>query len=141
MTVSVKDLSVGDELTSLEVALNRQDLVKYAGSSGDFNPIHFSDAIAQQVGLDGVLAHGMLTMGLAVQAVVAWIGDPTKIVDYQVRFTRPVWVPETGEAIITIGAKVHKIHEDDGTAEIMLDVQHADKAVLGKAIAVVRLDS
>ena len=77
--------------------LTRESLVRYAGASGDFNPIHYRDDVAGAVGLPGVLAHGMLTMGLAVETIVPWLGDAGRILEYGVRFTRPVVVdPETG---------------------------------------------
>ena len=84
------ELEVGQVVAERTVTLTRDTLVRYAGASGDFNPIHYRDDTAQSVGLPGVLAHGMLTMGLAVQPVVDWLaGDSGKISDYQVRFTRP----------------------------------------------------
>ena len=108
-------------------------LVRYAGASGDFNPIHYRDDVAASVGLPGVLAHGMLTMGLAVQPVVDWAGDPGRVVDYQVRFTRPVVVdPETG-AEVTVAAKVGELDPEAGVARIDLTVKFADQTVLGKA--------
>jgi acyl dehydratase len=111
--------------------------VRYAGASGDFNPIHYRDDAARSVGLDGVLAHGMLTMGVAVQPVVDWLGDPGRVVDYQVRFTRPVWVdPESG-AEITVVAKVGLV-DDDG-ARIDLTVTFNGDTVLGKAQVRVRV--
>ena len=85
-------LTVGDVVAERSFPLTRDSLVRYAGASGDFNPIHYRDDVAAEVGLPGVLAHGMLTMGLAVQPVVDWVGDPGRIADYQVRFTRPVVV-------------------------------------------------
>ena len=109
----------------------RDSLVRYAGASGDFNPIHYRDDVAQSVGLPGVLAHGMLTMGVAVQPVVDWAGDPGKIVDYQVRFTRPVPVDAADGATITVVAKVGAV--EDGVARIDLTVTFGEKTVLGKA--------
>ncbi|MES1169933.1 MAG: MaoC/PaaZ C-terminal domain-containing protein, partial [Leifsonia sp.] len=86
-------LAVGDVVAEHSYHLTRDALVRYAGASGDFNPIHYRDDVATSVGLAGVLAHGMLTMGLAVQPVVEWLGgDSGKVLDYQVRFTRPVLV-------------------------------------------------
>jgi acyl dehydratase len=121
-------LSVGDVVAEREFALTRDSLVRYAGASGDFNPIHYRDDVALSVGLPGVLAHGMLTMGFAVQPIVEWVGDPARIVDYQVKFTRPVVVdPETGAAV-TVTAKVGALTDTfDGAT------------VLGKAQAVVKL--
>ena len=86
------NLTIGQELPPRQFKITRDSLVRYAGASGDFNPIHYRDDFAQSVGLPGVLAHGMLTMGLAVQTVVDFIGDAGKVVDYQVRFTKPVLV-------------------------------------------------
>ena len=99
-------LTVGDIVAERTVDLSRDSLVRYAGASGDFNPIHYRDDIATSVGLPGVIAHGMLTMGLAVQPVVDWAGDPGRVEDYQVRFTRPVVVDPTEGATVTISAKV-----------------------------------
>ena len=104
--------------------------------SGDFNPIHYRDDVAARVGLPGVLAHGMLTMGLSVQAVVSWLGDAGRILDYGVRFTRPVVVdPETG-ADVTVVAKIGAV--DDDALRVDLTVTHADTTVLGKAQVRVR---
>jgi acyl dehydratase len=129
-------LEVGEVVAEASFPLTRDSLVRYAGASGDFNPIHYRDDVAQGVGLPGVLAHGMLTMGLAVQPVVDWLGDPGKVLDYQVKFTRPVVVdPETG-AVVTVVAKVGAI--EDTTAErptvrIDLTVTFGEQTVLGKA--------
>ena len=94
-------LAVGQVVAERSIPLSRDSLVRYAGASGDFNPIHYRDDVAAAVGLPGVLAHGMLTMGFAVQPVVEWAGgDPGRVLDYQVRFTRPVVVdPETGQSV------------------------------------------
>jgi acyl dehydratase len=89
------DLAVGQDLGSRSIAVTRQDLVKYAGASGDFNPIHWNEAFASGVGLPGVIAHGMFTMGAAVQLVTDWAGDPAAVVDFQTRFTKPVLVADT----------------------------------------------
>ena len=130
-------LAVGDIVAERTIHLTRESLVRYAGAAGDFNPIHYRDDIAEAVGLPGVLAHGMLTMGLAVQTIVPWLGDAGRILDYGVRFPRPVVVdPETG-AELTIIAKVGAV--DDETARIDLTVSHADTTVLGKAQVRVRL--
>jgi acyl dehydratase len=126
-------LAVGDVVAERTVALTRDSLVRYAGASGDFNPIHYRDDVAASVGLPGVLAHGMLTMGLAVQPVVDWAGDPARVVDYQVRFTRPVVVdPESG-AELTVSAKVGQLDAEAGAARIDLTVSFEGATVLGKA--------
>lgn len=114
-----------------EFALSRNALVRYAGASGDFNAIHYSDEVAASVGLPGVLAHGMLTMGFAVQPVVDWLGDPGRVLDYQVRFTRPVPVDATDGALVTVTAKVGAL--DGDVARIDLIVTFDGSTVLGKA--------
>jgi acyl dehydratase len=131
------ELSVGDVVAECTVHLTRESLVRYAGASGDFNPIHYRDDVAEKVGLPGVLAHGMLTMGLSVATIGQWLGDSGRILEYGVRFTRPVVVdPETG-AEVSVTAKVGQL--DEGTARIDLTVKHADTTVLGKAQVRVRL--
>ncbi|MFF2370734.1 MaoC family dehydratase [Agromyces sp. NPDC058110] len=128
-----EDLTVGDVVAERSFDLARDSLVRYAGASGDFNPIHYRDDVAASVGLPGVLAHGMLTMGLAVQPVVDWAGDPGRVVDYQVRFTRPVVVdPETG-AVVTVSAKVGQLDAEARTARVDLTVSYDGATVLGKA--------
>lgn len=129
-------LEVGQVVAEKTFTLTRDSLVRYAGASGDFNPIHYRDDVAHSVGLPGVLAHGMLTMGLAVQPVVDWLGDPARVLDYQVKFTRPVVVdPETG-AVVSVVAKVGAV--DDDATRIDLTVTFADQTVLGKAQVRVR---
>jgi acyl dehydratase len=128
---TVVELTVGDIVAERSFPLTRDSLVRYAGASGDFNPIHYRDDVATEVGLPGVLAHGMLTMGLAVQPVVDWLGDPGKVVDYQVKFTRPVIVDPDLGAVVTVIAKVGVV-DDDG-ARIDLTVTYAGQTVLGKA--------
>ena len=138
-TPELASLSIGDVVAERTVHLTRDSLVRYAGASGDFNPIHYRDDVAASVGLPGVLAHGMLTMGLAVQSVVDWAGDPARVADYQVRFTRPVVVdPEEG-ADVSVVAKVGRL--DETGARIDLTVTFGGETVLGKAQAVVRLDA
>lgn len=124
-------LAVGDIVAEKTFQLSRDSLVRYAGASGDFNAIHYRDDVAQSVGLDGVLAHGMLTMGLAVQPVVDWLGPRGVITDYQVRFTRPVPVDPQDGATVTVVAKVGAL--DDAGARIDLTVTVNGATVLGKA--------
>ena len=116
--------------------------MRYAGASGDFNPIHYRDDVARSVGLPGVLAHGMLTMGFAVQPVVDWVGDPGRVADYQVRFTRPVVVdPEIGAAV-TVVAKVGQLDAEARAARIDLTVtfNERDRARQGAGAGLARLD-
>ena len=134
-------IAVGDEVVSETFALTRDHLVRYAGASGDFNPIHYRDDVAQQAGLDGVLAHGMLTMGLAIAPVVAWLGEKGSIRSYQVRFTKPVYVPAEGATSLTSSSSVTKIPEDE-SSDLTLSLTvtaESGQTVLGKAIVVVTL--
>ena len=150
--VRFENLEKGQEIGSLAVDLSRASLVRYAGASGDFNPIHWNERFAQSVGLSGVIAHGMLTMGTAVQLVSDWVGDPGAIVDYQARFTKPVPVadapggenPDTPTNTLTITGKVGALNEEERTARIDLTVTARDEEgkeqkVLMKSQAVVRL--
>ena len=130
-------LELGQVVAEASYTLTRDSLVRYAGASGDFNPIHYRDDVAQSAGLPGVLAHGMLTMGIAVQPVVDWLGDPGRVVDYQVRFTRPVPVDAADGATIGVVAKVGAL--DDDIARIDLIVTFAEQTVLGKAQVRVKL--
>ncbi len=133
----MSEFTVGEVIAERSVHLTRESLVRYAGASGDFNPIHYRDDVAAAVGLPGVLAHGMLTMGIAVGTLAEAIGDSGRIAEYGVRFTRPVVVdPETG-ADLHISAKVGAV--DDETARIDLTVTFAETTVLGKAQVRVRL--
>ena len=133
-------LTVGDVVAERSFPLTRDSLVRYAGASGDFNPIHYRDDVAQQVGLPGVLAHGMLTMGFAVQPVVDWVGDPGRIRDYQVRFTRPVVVDPEAGAEVAVAARVGQLDAEARVARIDLTVKVGDDTVLGKAQVRVSLD-
>lgn len=126
-------LTVGDVVAERTLTLSRDSLVRYAGASGDFNPIHYRDDIATSVGLPGVIAHGMLTMGLAVQPVVDWAGDPARVTDYQVRFTRPVVVDPVDGATVTVVAKVGQLDQDARSARIDLTTTFTGDTVLGKA--------
>ncbi len=131
------DLTVGDIVAERDFHLTRDSLVRYAGASGDFNPIHYRDDVATSVGLPGVLAHGMLTMGIAAQPVIDWLGDPSRVVDYQVRFTRPVLVDAADGALVRVVAKVGAVDED--SVRIDLTVTFEDETVLGKAQLRIRL--
>ena len=129
--ITAASLGLGQIVAEADFALNRGSLVRYAGASGDFNAIHYRDDVARGVGLPGVLAHGMLTMGLAIQPVIDWIGDPGRVLDYQVRFTRPVPVDAAESALVTVTAKVGAL--DGDVARIDLTVSFDGATVLGKA--------
>jgi acyl dehydratase len=135
----LEDLAVGDVVATRTVTFTRQDLVRYAGASGDLNPIHWNERFAAEVGLPGVIAHGMLTMGAAVNLVTDWAGDPGAIADYGVRFTRPVPVPDPGEAALEVSAAVGAVDADARTVRVDLTVTAAGERVLGKAQVLVRL--
>lgn len=136
---SFDTLAVGDVVAEAIFPLTRDSLVRYAGVSGDFNPIHYRDDVAASVGLPGVLAHGMLTMGIAVQPVVEWAGDPARVVDYQVRFTRPVVVDADSGAEVAVTAKIGQLDAETSTARIDLTATFDGATVLGKAQALVSL--
>jgi len=152
--VRFEDLEKGQDIGLRTVELSRASLVRYAGASGDFNPIHWNERFAQSVGLSGVIAHGMLTMGTAVQLVSDWVSDPGAIVDYQTRFTKPVPVadapggenPDTPTNALNISGKVGALNEEERTARIDLTVTARDEEgkeqkVLLKSQAVVRLSA
>ncbi|WP_040166275.1 MaoC/PaaZ C-terminal domain-containing protein [Microbacterium gorillae] len=129
----------GDVVAERTVHLTRESLVRYAGASGDFNPIHYRDDVAAEVGLPGVLAHGMLTMGIGVNTVAEALGDTARILEYGVRFTRPVIVDPDAGANLSVVATVAVV--GDETARIDLTVKHDETTVLGKAQLTVRLAS
>ena len=129
----ITELAVGDIVAEKNFNLDRDSLVRYAGASGDFNPIHYRDDVAASVGLPGVLAHGMLTMGLSIDPVVSWLGDAGKILDYGVRFTKPVVVPAKGQVVITVIAKVAELDLEAKRARIDLQTSFEGNNVLGKA--------
>ena len=136
--MSTLAVEVGTVLPALTVRLTRETLVRYAGASGDFNPIHYSDHAATALGLPGVIAHGMLTMALAGRLVTQWAGDPAAVRSYGVRFTRPVVVPDDDEgALVEISGKVRDV--TDGVATVAITAVFDGKTVLGRAQAEVVL--
>ncbi|MDX3383741.1 MULTISPECIES: MaoC family dehydratase [Streptomyces] len=137
--ISYDEVEVGTELPARTFPVTRATLVRYAGASGDFNPIHWNEKFAKEVGLPDVIAHGMFTMAEAVRVVTDWTGDPGAVVDYGVRFTKPVVVPNDDEgALIEVTAKV-AAKLDDNTVRVDLTVTSAGQKVLGMSRAVVRL--
>lgn len=139
MSERLAALAEGDHIVTETFALDREALVRYAGASGDFNPIHYRDDVAKSVGLEGVLAHGMLTMGLAIGPLAAWLEGTGHITSYQVRFTKPVYVPSSGSVEVTVSASVSKRDAPEaGQVTVALSVTIGDGVtVLGKALAVV----
>jgi len=130
-------LEVGQTVGPVAYRVTRADLVRYAGASGDLNPIHWSDRVARSVGLPGVVAHGMYTMALAARAVSRWVGDPTCIVDLSVRFTKPVIVPDDDEGAEVVVVGVVARDDTDGRVRIDLSVTSEGRRVLGAARATV----
>ena len=132
-------VAAGTELPERTFRVTRADLVRYAGASGDFNPIHWNERVATEVGLPGVIAHGMFTMALASRVVTGWAGDPGALEDYQVRFGRPVLVPDDDAgAEVTVRGAVGAVL-DDGRFRVDLTVTSAGEKVLSLARAIVRL--
>ncbi len=130
---------VGTELDPLTVHVDRAQLVRYAGASGDFNPIHWNHRVATSVGLDDVIAHGMLTMALAGRLITAWVGDPARVLDFAVRFTRPVVVPDPDGVDVEFTGRVAEVDADAGTARVDITATVAGQKVLGRARAVVAI--
>ncbi len=142
MSGDISQLDVGQVLVEQEYSLDREALVRYAGASGDFNPIHYREDVAQSVGLPGVLAHGMLTMGIAIQPLLTWCGADYQLDSYQVRFTKPVVVDARQGASLSVTVTVGAVDESaKGIPAIRCDLHvqsHTGDKVLGKAQAVIR---
>jgi acyl dehydratase len=118
--------------------ITRADLVRYAGASGDFNPIHWNDRTAVAVGLPGVIAHGMFTMALVGRAVAVWAGAPDAVVEYGVRFTRPVLVPDDDEGTEVTVSAVVKGETEDGHTRLEITAICGGEKILAQARATVR---
>ena len=135
----IEELEIGQVIATKEFSITRDSLVRYSGASGDFNPIHYRDDIAQSVGLPGVLAHGMLTMGMAIQPVVSWLGDSSKVIEYGVRFTKPVLVSANEPSAVLVTATVAVLNPGNNQVRIDLTTTFQDTNVLGKAQVLVQL--
>jgi acyl dehydratase len=139
MTVRYADVEVGTELPAQSFPVTRADLVRYAGASGDFNVIHWNERVAVEVGLPDVIAHGMFTMATAARVLTDWLGDPAAILEYGVRFTKPVVVPDDGVgAMLEVSGKVTELLGDQ-QVRVELTVCSGGAKVLGQSRAVVRL--
>jgi acyl dehydratase len=138
--ISYDEVEVGAELPAQTFPVQRVNLVMYAGASGDFNVIHWNERVATAVGLPNVIAHGMFTMAEACRVLTDWAGDPAAVVDYGVRFTRPVVVPDddTGAELEVTGKVVEKL--DGGRVAVDLSARSGGQTVLARARAIVRLD-
>lgn len=137
--IAYADVEVGTELPAGTFPVTRDTLVRYAGASGDFNPIHWNEKFAVEVGLPDVIAHGMFTMAEAIRVVTDWVGDPGAVVEYGVRFTRPVVVPNDDKgAVVEVTGKIgDKL--DDNRVRVDLTATSEGKKVLGMSRAVVQL--
>lgn len=134
-----EQVTAGQQLPELRVVITRAGVVRYSGASTDFNEIHFSDRHARAIGLPGVVAHGVWTMGAGLRIVTDWIGDPARVLEYFVRFTRPVAVPDSDEGIeVVFTATVRDVV--DGVATVSLTATCGADTVLGAAKAQVRVD-
>lgn len=140
------ELEVGQEVLNRAIPISRADLVRYAGASGDYNTIHWNERFAKEVGLPNVIAHGMLTMALAVGPITQWAGNPGAVIDYRTRFTKPVVVPDAENGSpeqptveLAVTATVGAIDDDNGTVRLDVNVTAEDTSVLGRTQVKVRL--
>lgn len=140
------ELEVGQEVFNRAIPISRADLVRYAGASGDYNTIHWNERFAKEVGLPNVIAHGMLTMALAVGPITQWAGNPGAVIDYRTRFTKPVVVPDAENGSpeqptveLAVTATVGAVDEDNGTVRLDVNVTAEDTSVLGRTQVKVRL--
>ncbi|MDQ1009013.1 MaoC family dehydratase [Streptomyces sp. NPDC002867] len=137
--IAYADVEVGTELPAQSFPVTRATLVQYAGASGDFNPIHWNEKFAVEVGLPDVIAHGMFTMAEAARVVTDWLGDPGAVIEYGVRFTKPVVVPNDDKgAVIEVTGKVAALL-DDKRVRVDLTATSGGQKVLGMSRAVVQL--
>jgi|SRR5665648_10511 len=138
--LSVKDADVGQRLPSRTIHIDRASLVAYAGASLDRNRLHWDERFAISVGLPDVIAHGMFTMGAAINVVSDWVGDAGRVVEYGARFTKPVVVPYEGGADVEATGVVTAVDSRTKRATVELSVTCGTDKVLGRAIAIVVLD-
>lgn len=127
-------MEIGQIVFDKKLHFTRDSLVRYAGASGDFNPIHYRDDIAQQVGLPGVLAHGMLTMGAAISPLFDELG--IEVIDYSVRFSKPVLVDAHDGAELNVSAEVVEVEE--GKAKLAIKAVFNEQTVMAKSFAWVK---
>jgi acyl dehydratase len=137
--VRYDEVEVGTELPAQTFPIQRVNLVRYAGASGDFNPIHWNERFAVGVGLPNVIAHGMFTMAEAARVLTDWVGDPGAVEEYGVRFTRPVVVPDDdrGATLEVTGTVTDKL--EGNRVQVDLSARSEGQTVLARARAVVRL--
>jgi acyl dehydratase len=135
----LSQVSVGDVVGPVTVPVGRGTLVGYANASGDENPIHQDEAFARSVGLPDVIAHGMWTMGASASVVTDWAGDAGRVVEFRTRFIKPVVVPVTGNELVVQGV-VNAVDTETGRVTVDVTTTCQGEKVLGRCIAVVRLD-
>ncbi len=138
--LSLSDVEVGQELPPRTTHISRATLVQYAGASLDRNRIHWDEAFARSVGLPDVIAHGMFTMGSAINVVSDWVGDAGRVVEYGTRFTKPVVVPYESGADVVVTGVVKAVDAETRRATVELTAMSGTDKVLGRATAVVVLD-
>jgi acyl dehydratase len=138
--LTLADVEAGQSIPGRTVHIERATLVQYAGASLDRNPIHWDERFAKKVGLPDVIAHGMFTMGSAVTVVSEWVGDAGRVVEYSVRFTKPVVVPYEGGADVAVEGVVKAVDAEAKRATVELTAISSGDKVLGRALAVVQLD-
>ncbi len=129
----------GHQLPRRTYRLGRGDLVNYAGVSGDNNPIHWSDTVSRTAGLDDVVAHGMLTMGLGAGYLNTWLDDPSRVREYTVRFARTVTVDSRHPTALEFSGIVRSIDQRNRIAVIALTAKTGGDDIFGHATAKVRL--
>ena len=127
----------GHEFAAQTYRVTRADLVRYAGASGDFNPVHWNDRIATSVGLPGVIAHGMYTLALASRAVMGWVGGSAAVESFGARFTKPVVVPDDDQGTVLVVSGV-VVSADDDRVTIEVTATNDGVKVLGRCRAVIR---
>jgi acyl dehydratase len=133
------DTPVGTEIEPRQYQVQRRDLVRYAGASGDFNVIHWNERVATSVGLPNVIAHGMLTMALAGRFLSDWAGDPGAVAEFGVRFSSPVVVPDDDKGALVEISGVVTGQLDGNRVSVDVTARSGDAKVLTRAHAVVRL--
>jgi acyl dehydratase len=138
--LSVRDVEVGQRLPSRTIHISRASLVQYAGASLDRNLIHWDERFAKSVGLADVIAHGMFTMGSAINVVSDWVGDAGRVVEYGARFPNPVVVPYEKGTDVEVTGVVKAVDAQTRRATVELTALCGTDKVLGRAIAVVVLD-
>jgi acyl dehydratase len=136
---ALSEVSVGDVVGPVTVPVTRAALVDYANASGDQNPIHQDESFARSVGLPDVIAHGMWTMGASGSVVAGWAGDAGRVVEFGTRFTKPVVVPLDGTEIVVEGV-VKAVDTESGRVTVDVTTTCGGEKVLGRCVAVVRLD-